>query len=562
MIFPTDKFGYSQAEGYSYATDLALLTSAQSSGYTRQRRTYLHNASKFSLSFNLTASQASDLRTWLQENNDWFTIPLLSGNDASATCQVYETNVRRTSSIEATRAGASDLFTVRFEVETHSMPGYQALALEAANQPVQNYPADLPLPMASGFTSSHGDRNVTTYSMTFQMGTKTLKSWQQFAGYKGTAWFKMLMVSPNAFCSEEVLRFIDEPSMTLIRPDYWEVTVTAQTMPLKLVNLEDTLIPIGECAYNSAIDYDYPLEEYDCAGQVGPPTGDFVMPVGPFNINVTATGYAPQTTEAWIKFGKDGSVTSSPVGSPAWTEWHTDPYALPAAAIAFDAELEMSNNGTTWNTYTPSATATPKFINLQTNDVYVRRKITTNVDVNQALTFTVTFESDKQTDQYTTAGATVTINSAIDIITRPNTIILNFAIEDTFYGMADPDGSNPPWKVGAIIKSDGTSISVNGGGNDGNWASPISDGTGIGKWIIATKTSGADVLSNAGIRIPMDTDVTYQLPDNTINELDWSGTLQIYDAAAGGTLLGSGTLVLYGFMEPREPDLPPGTLPP
>jgi hypothetical protein len=558
MIFPVNLYGYPKAEGYTYSTDLALLQTSVASGYTRQRRTYMHNASLYKLTFKVSTVQSMNLRKWLQQNNDWFVVQLLSGNDASQVRDVYEVEVRRTSTIETNRVAMLDQFMVSFEVETRSTTGYQTAANDAANLPVQDYPANLPMPSMRSFTTSHGDRNVTKYSLVYRMDTETLKLWQLFAGYIGTYWFRTFMISPNVYGTNEVLRYISSPTMTLVEPNIWEVAITADTLPELLVNFEDTLIPIGDCAYNSPIDYDFPLEEYDCAGQIGPPTGSFTMPVGGYTMNVSSAGFAPQTTVANIKFGKDGTITSSPVGSPAWTNWHTDPYALPAAAIAFDTVLEVSNNGTTWNTYTPAPSGQPKFINLQVNDVYVRRKITTNVDVTEVFTFTVMFESDKQTDQYTTAGTTITINSTIDVTVPVNTVIPNFKLSDTFYGIADPDGTNPPWRVGLTVNPDGTTASVNGGGSDGNWANPIAANTGTGKWIIATKTGGNDVLPNSDIRISMATPIAYHLPYNTSNELNWIGNLKIYDAEIGGTLLGSGTLILDGYMEPREPDIPPG----
>jgi hypothetical protein len=556
MIFPVHIYGYPKAEGYVYNTDLVLLKTATESGYTRQRRTYMHNASLYTLSFRVSTVQSMNLRKWLQENNDWFTMPLLGGNDNSQTMDIYDTEVRRTSTIETTRVPMLDQFIVSFEVETRSMSGYQNAANDAADLPVQDYPSYLPMPLMTAFTTSHGDRNVTTYNLVYRMNTYLLKRWQLFAGFVGTAWFRTFMISPNAYGVNEILRYTSSPAMVLIAPNLWEVTIAAETLPELLINLEDTLIPIEGCSYNSNIDYDSPIEEYDCDGQVEPPTGNFVAPASTFNLVTSATGYAPQTTEAWVKFGKDGSVTSSPVGTPAWTEWHTDPYTLPAAAIAFDAIVEVSNNGVTWNTYTPAVGG--KFINIQVNDVYVRRITTTNIDKTEAYPVNITFESDKQTDQYSTGLASMSFNTTIDITVPTTPVIPNFALADSLYGTADPDGGNPPWRVGLIVKPDGTSVSVNGGGNDGNWANPIVPGTGTGKWIIATKTGGADTIANSGVRISMASDVTFATAFNITNSLSWTGTLQIYNAASGGTLLGSGTLVLDGFMEPREPDAPPG----
>lgn len=555
-MFPVNLYGYPKAESYVYSTDLALLKTAIASGYTRQRRTYMHNASLYTLTFKVSTVQSINLRKWLQDNNDWFTIPLLSGNDATQGKDIYDVEVRRTSTIETSRVAMLDQFMVSFEVETRSMSGYQTAANDAADLPVQVYPSNLPIPSMTSFTTSHGDRNVTLYNLVYRMDTATLKRWQLFAGFIGTAWFTTFMVSPNAYGTDETLRYVSSPAMSLLGPNSWEVTITAETIPELLINLEDTLIAIGECAYNSEIAYDYALEEYDCAGQVAPPTGNFVTPGTVFNVNVSVVGYAPQTTEAWIKFGKDGSVTSSPVGTPAWTQWHTDPYTLPAAAIAFDTGLEISNNGTTWNTYVPAPGG--KFINLQVNDVYVRSKTTSNVDLTKNVVFNITFESDKQTDQWTTSTTTVALNTIIDINVPQNSIIPNFAISDVYFGISEPDGGIQPWKLGAIIKPDGTSISVNGGGSDGNWASPIAPGTGTTFWIIATKTSGSGDIANSGVRISMSANVTFETAVAVNDELNWVGTLEIYSAQTGGTLLGSGTLVLDGEILLREPDPPPG----
>lgn len=559
MNFPVELYGLPKAESYSYNTDLVLLKTTQASGYTRQRRTHMHNASLFTLTFKVSTVQAAGLRDWLQLNNDWFSILLLSGNDASQACGLHPVDVRRTSTINSNRVPMLDQFIISFEAETRAMSGYQTLANAAAGLVVQEYPSTLPVPSMNGFSASHGLRNVTVYSLKYVMDTETLKRWQAFAGYIGTAWFRTFMVSPNAYGTDEVLRYTGSPSMTLIRPNIWEVTIEASTLPFLLANLTDTLLPPGDCTYDSNTTYDSPVERYDCGG-VAPPIGNFVVPAGTFNVNVSATGYAPQVTSAMIVFRQNGAVESTPFGSPAWTQWHTNAASLPAAAIAFDVRVEISNNGTTWNTYVPSGDG--PYVSLRDSDIFIRRKTTSNNSVNEVYPVNISLQSDRQTDQMSIQNVTVSFNTNIVITNNPSPIIQNFRIADVMRIEVNPDATVSPWRVGAIIRPDGSSSSVNSNVSDGDWALPHTVGLGAGKWIVATKTQGPDTVPNEGVRMSMAVNVTYDvltLEDDY--RVSWIGTLQIYDAQVGGTLLGSGTLSLDGYVSIREPDPPPGPPP-
>lgn len=545
----TQEYGYALASGYSIDTDLALVRSEFESGWTRQRRSYLHNASLVRLSWRLRVSKAQSLVAWLQslDSGAFFLCPILSGND-SASPIVSDIEIRRTSVIRAERVENTDQFIVSFEAETRSFGDYQAKADAVAGATPLDYPSDLPLPLQAGFGSEHAFRNLTTYSLTYEMNTATLAKFLDFAGFAGTAWFKTRMVSANVACGFEYLRFTSTIAQNLIGPDKWQVSVQAESRLATSV-LDEFLPPAGLCTYDADIEYDYSAEEYDCGGVV-PPQGDFVMPVGTVTVSASASGTAPQMAEAVIIFHADGTVTSSPASSPAWPVWHTDPATLPAPGLALSVVAEVSlDGGASWVFYTPGADG--PYLPL-TSEVRIRNRVYDNISRTESLSMTLSFESGVIGGVNETAS--LTLVSAITVTNPGQGIVPNFALEDSFIAATDEGGTAGAILLGVTIIPDGRSFTYNGGGLGNPWYDPITSGAGNGKWIVVTKVSGLNTTGLEGVRIPMNAEVNYSIfsPETFTqsNFATYTGTLAIYDAASGGNLLGSGTLTLTGEITP------------
>lgn len=300
MDFPHNEFGLPIRASYAASLDLALIRSKMSSGWVRQRRAYTHGAMLYTVAYRLTTAKAGALVDWLQTNNDWFSMLLLTSNDVNNPLPVHRVDVRRTTVISCVRISSLDQFTVSFQVETREMADFETLRDAAAGQPAISYPQGLPWPKMDGFSSEHGDRNITTYSLTYRMNTAMLKRWQAFAAFAGTNWFSGPMVSPNVFCGNEYMRYISNPEMSLVRPDVWQLTVQAETIPASY-SIEGIAPPEGGGG-GGTVDpppvettphtYDDPTLEYDEAGHpfdcvaepVTPPslpTGVFLTPTSP-----------------------------------------------------------------------------------------------------------------------------------------------------------------------------------------------------------------------------------------------------------------------------------------
>lgn len=322
MDFPHEQFGIPLADSYSYAQDLALLRSTMSSKWSRQRRTYTHAASLVKVSFRLRTEKAFSLIQWLHNNPSWMNMMLISGNDKIESCPVHYHQVRRTSSIQSSRIKFVNEFIVSFEVETNSLVSNQSLCSSAAGAASEDYPVDLPIPVMDGFTAEHGTRNVTVYSLTYRMDTQMLKRWNQFAAFKGTAWFKSPMVSPNIPCGKEWLRYISNPEMVLIRPNLFEVTIQAESMPASYsidgVTAPDDGPPIppptSGCIYDEpTIHYDENGHPYVCSPSVvPPPTNDFLLPASRFIVSASNTGLAPVTAATRLTFFANTKSIASP----------------------------------------------------------------------------------------------------------------------------------------------------------------------------------------------------------------------------------------------------------
>jgi hypothetical protein len=256
--FPHDDFGLPILDGHQRDVDFNIARTTSTSGFVRQRRMMLHTPSLFKIMFRVRGVAAYNLIQWLQENDDWFSCKLL----VAGACEVSSVDVRRTSTISCGRIQGTDTFTVSFEAESRSMTGYAGLAAAHVGQPIATYPASLPLPLGSNFTSEHDNRNITTYSMTYRLTTRQLKQWLEFAAFVGASWFKHRMVSPNVLCGDEIIRYTSNPAASTIGPDRWEVSVSAETMPQ--IRGADYIVGTS-CLYDDpSVSYEQAGHPYEC----------------------------------------------------------------------------------------------------------------------------------------------------------------------------------------------------------------------------------------------------------------------------------------------------------
>ena len=549
----TALYGYPLVEGYSIDTDFALLRAEMESGWNRQRRNYLHNASLVTLSWRLTAAKAKALNDFLQglDASAFFNCDLLSGND-SAKPIIHPHEVRRTGTVRTTRVENTDNFIVSFEAETRSFGNYSAWAVAAAGIAAGDYPANLPLPLQRGFTSEHSARNATVYSLTYQMNSETLARWLAFAGYAGTGWFKHPMVSANVPCGYEYVRYIGNAQQRLVGPDRWEVTVTAECR-LRNAILDNFLPSGGDCVYDqSDLSYDEATEEYDCGGTPAPPTGGFIVPSGAATVSASSTGTGTQTAEAKITFFASGLVSASPSISPAWTKWHDSVSTLADPGVAVDAVCEFSvDGGTTWLYYTP--TLGGPYISLRGQDVSFRSMVSNNISESKVLPLTFSFQSGTVSPA-TTATADVTLSASITVTVPGQGIVEDFVLSDTFIGAMAEGVPASDLYLSVTVYPDGTAFGIYTGAT-GPWYAPATAGVGNGKWLVVNKVSGDIDLNIEGVRIDMSAPFELYIfqPNRGLSSSNFAsyyGTVSIYDAAVGGTLIGSGSLELVGELTP------------
>lgn len=544
------KYGYPLRNGYGITTDLALQRTEVQSGWGRQRRTYLHNASLITLSWRLRVAQAKELREWLQSQPDgqFFDCELLTGNDAAVGNTITSLPVRRTTGITEQRVPLTDQVVLSFSAETQEQTGYQELADAAAGQGPVYYPGTFPLPASANFSAAHGTRNVTVYTLTYQVDTALLGDWLAFAGSSGTAWFWHPMISSNVLCGYELVRYTSAPSQQLTGPNSWSVGVSAETMPGYSI-LELVMPPTGECTYDSAINYDDPLEEYDCGG-VAPPSGTFSVPASA-SVSATAIGAQPLTASAMIGFNRDGSVVSSPPSSPVWTAWHTAPETLPNAAVSFSKVVEFSiDGGVTWQYSSPRPGGT--WLSLKAQDVWVRLAHTATYDEVKTLTLNVEFRTNQlpTPETYATAGCDLTLNLSLDV-TDPIGVVDGAAFEDGYIITLGPGETTNGVSAGVTFNNQGQVFSRTSGGLIGEWFSPTQINAGQGLWIILTDAGGSlgQGKPTTGVRMSLAVSQVFEVysagaPGSTFARCYWSGTYQIYNAQSGGSLLGSGTIYL------------------
>lgn len=543
MDFPHDQYGYPLADGYGIDIDLSLGQYPQNTFWTRQRRGYMHAASAVSVSFELPIRKSGELIAWLQANDSWFNLQLISGDDISQPCQVYAVNVRRISDAKAERIPFSDKNVVSFEVETHSMPDYEQLRAATAGQPAFTYPSDtLPIPLASEFSSEHSTRNVTAYSLTYRMNTMTLRKWQAFAAFAGTAWFKQFMVSPNSYGVEEVIRFTSGAQLKLVGPDLWEVSISASGYPNRGAIPAYAVGEVTECSYDYPIDYDFANEDYDCGdgGVTPPPQGNFTMPSTPVEISKSATGPSPLSATTSLRINRDGSIVCSPAGVPAWVQWHTDALTLISPTVVINAGVEVSTNGTDW-----ALNVSGTSYSLKDQDVYLRMVHTDTISSSRALVVPMQFNDGIAT--YALANATVQFNITLTV-TLPGSGVIS-----GFYWYDEDSAIDALLGVGVQVNPDGSCFAGSNGLPTDAWNDPITAGVGSGKWVAVTKQSGTHTVNNIDIRQELSAPRAYSIVIRNQDNLgevngNFVGTVSIFSEQVGGILLGTGTLTLEGTL--------------
>lgn len=547
------QYGYPLADGYGINTDLALLRADLQSGHKRQRRSYLHNASLITLSFQLTIKQGQALNAWLQAQpgGDFFNCKILSGNNWQATQVIEPIPIRRTSIVTVKRIPGLNTVVLSFEAETQYTDDYQYLADQAANKPPATYPAGLPMPLADGFSSAHEERNRTIYSLSYAMNTETLARWLAFAGYQGTAWFYHPMVSVNVPCGSELLRYISPPQQELTGPNSWLVTVEAESN-VGIALLDSFLPPSGACTYDSGVNYDDPLEPYDCGG-VTPPQGNFVMPVGVVIITSTASGPAPQTAQAILKLLANGTVAGLDTMAPAWPVWHTAPGTLANPGVALNQVQEISvNQGASWVYYTPSSDG--PYISLK-NDVWIRLQASGGVSEALTLNTVLAFQANVIPTPFGDL-ATIQFNASITVSNPTNSVTNGLTFADGYTATLDPGDTVESVSAGLKFFPDGQVIGQSTNTLAGKWYDPLSNGAGTGKWALITKISGnGDSDLQGPIRVsmagPFDVSVyKAAVGGGSFAQVSWDGTIAVYDSPTGGNLLGTNTINLASEVSP------------
>jgi hypothetical protein len=549
-----NKYGYPLRDGYGITTDLALLNTEVQSGWTRQRRTFLHNASLITLSWRLRMPLAKELREWLMEQADdqFFDCTLMTGNDELAPCALATLPIRRTTGIRETRVPMTDQVVLTFSAETQEQVGYQALATAARGLPPQTYPADFPLPKATGFESEHGARNRTVYTLSYALSQAQLAEWLAFVGFQGTAWFFHPMISTNVLCGSELIRYISPPVQTLVAPAMWSVSITAETQPgYSMLSIPDAPV-VGDCFYNSDIEYNDATESYDCDGGTPPPQGEFTMPVGLLTVADAQVGSSPLSGAAVLRFKTDGTVVSSPASSPAWPTWHTAPQTLPQPAVSFNQVVEVSRDGTNWVFYTPLPGGT--WLSLKTQDVWIRLAKTSTYDIAETLDLIATFEADQIPTPAQFSTATIRLSVTLDV-TDPTGVVDGAAFSDGYLYTIDPGDTVESVSAGVTFLNDGRVFGQSGNQFLGLWFDPQQINAGQGLWIILAGTGagtgqpGGKSFPPTGVRLSLAVTNPFTASagasgGGSFASVNWNGTYQIYNSQVGGTLLGSGTIDL------------------
>jgi hypothetical protein len=226
-----NQFGVPVNISYSADMQINTLRSQTSAGWSRQRRTWLHNPTVYKLTYKLSTELGGAMIKWLRSNTGVVSLRLLHVNDTQAVCEFEGIDVQRKTDISVERIPFVNQVLLKFDVETKFQANYDNNVLLARGPQQIEYPKNLPLPLSTGFNEVHKESGSTEYQMQFKMNTRTLASFLAFAGAKGLRWFKMHWPVTNVGCGDEYIRFTSDPSMTLDGPNQWTVSIVAETMP-------------------------------------------------------------------------------------------------------------------------------------------------------------------------------------------------------------------------------------------------------------------------------------------------------------------------------------------
>ena len=118
------------------------------------------------------------------------------------------------------------------------------------------------------------------------------------------------------------------------------------------------------------------------------------------------------------------------------------------------------------------------------------------------------------------------------------------------------------------LNADG-SCSIDASGNPGSWATPVGGAYGSSYWAIITLTAGTMTTGTTGARVSLATGYAWTVTTSGYAEIrknTVSGTIQIWNAASGGTMVASGTFYMYAEVDNSstgsgggyiDPELPP-----
>lgn len=123
---------------------------------------------------------------------------------------------------------------------------------------------------------------------------------------------------------------------------------------------------------------------------------------------------------------------------------------------------------------------------------------------------------------------------------------LNVSAETTLTGVGSEQAT-----ASFYLNSDG---SCSGGYafNPGSWITPVGGSYGSSYWAIVTLTSGTVTTGTTGSRVAIGTGIGWELTTTGVNVFrskTASGTIQIWNAASGGTMVASGPFNLFAQVD-------------
>ena len=125
-------------------------------------------------------------------------------------------------------------------------------------------------------------------------------------------------------------------------------------------------------------------------------------------------------------------------------------------------------------------------------------------------------------------------------------------------------GTTTQLTAAVSLNSDGT-ITLDGVGSPGTWHNTPAAGLGASFWVIVTLSSGSLTSGTAGSRVALTAGQTFSVTttgSGTSRIKSAVGTIQIWDAAAAGNMVSSGTFELRAQVQANVPisqPLPPDT---